>query len=154
TEAGLPFLAAVGSEFVGIFVGLGAQRIKTLFKEARALAALEGACLIFIDEIDSFARPRTSTLGMGAGMDHNATINQFLTELDGLRQKENNIAIIAATNVPEEELDPAIMRAGRFDRKLYVGRPNLNERKELFKFYLNKVMVKPSAIDMDLMARK
>ncbi|MFA5059519.1 MAG: AAA family ATPase [Candidatus Omnitrophota bacterium] len=154
TEAGLPFLSAVGSEFVGIFIGVGSQRIRTLFKEARALADIEGGCIIFIDEIDSFARPRMADKGFGGGtMDHNATINQFLTELDGLRQKENNIVVIAATNVPEEELDPAIMRAGRFDRKLYVGRPNLKERKDLFEFYLSKIKA-DTAINTKILSQK
>ncbi len=153
TEAGLPFLQAVGSEFVGIFIGLGSQRIKTLFKEARALAELEGGCIIFIDEIDSFARPRTADRGFGGSMDHNATVNQFLTELDGLRQKENNIVVLAATNVAEDELDPAIMRSGRFDRKLFVGRPNLSERKEIFKFYLSHIKTDES-VNVDILARK
>lgn len=154
TEAGLPFLAATGSEFVGIFIGIGTQRMKSLFKEARALAELEGGCIIFIDEIDSFARPRSADMGFGGGtIDHNATVNQFLTELDGLRQAENNVVVIAATNVPEAELDPAIMRAGRFDRKIYVGRPNLNERKEVFKFYLGKVKA-DSTVNIDILAQK
>jgi cell division protease FtsH len=153
TECNLPLLSAVGSEFVGMFIGLGTARMKNLFKEARALAELHGGCLIFIDEIDSFARPRREDMGFGGTMDHNATINQFLTELDGLRKTENNIVVLAATNVPENELDPAIMRAGRFDRKIYITKPNLEERKELFKFYLGRVQADP-AIDPDLLARK
>ena len=153
TEAGLPFLAAVGSEFVGIFIGVGSQRIRSLFKEARALAELEGGCIIFIDEIDSFARPRTADFGFGGSIDHNATVNQFLTEVDGLRQTENNIIVIAATNVPENELDPAIMRAGRFDRKLYVGRPNLEERKSMFNFYLSKIKTEPN-LNINILAQK
>lgn len=139
TECNLPFIPAVGSEFVGIFVGQGVERMKSLFKQARALAALEGGCIIFIDEIDSFARPRGEDRGWGGMMSHNATINQFLTELDGLRQHENNIVVIAATNVSEGDLDPAIMRAGRFDRKIHVTRPNLKEREQIFSFYLKKV---------------
>ena len=157
TEANLPFLSVVGSEFVGIFVGTGVQRMKSLFKEARTIAKIYGGCIIFIDEIDSFARPRTSIDGFGAGISHNATINQFLTELDGLRQKENNIVVIAATNVPEEELDQAIMRAGRFDRKLYVGKPNLEERNEVFRFYLSRVtsdLPLESSVNADILARK
>lgn len=153
TECGLPMLSAVGSEFVGIFIGLGAARMKSLFKEARALAAMEGGCVIFIDEIDSFARPRQADRGFGGGMDHNATVNQFLTELDGLRQSENNIVVIAATNVPEDELDPAIMRAGRFDRKIHITLPNLDERVELFKFYLSRVKTE-TGINAELLARK
>ncbi len=149
TEAGLPFLSAVGSEFVGVFVGLGASRMKSLFKEARDMAKAEGGCIIFIDEIDSFARPRTGDAGgsIGAQSDHNATINQFLTELDGLRQTENNIVVIAATNVPEEELDSAIMRSGRFDRKIEINKPTARDREELLRFYLKKISSDP-AIDI------
>lgn len=153
TECGLPLISAVGSEFVGIFVGQGAAQMKALFRQARALAQVNGGCIIFIDEIDSFARPRMADRGWGGNLSHNATINQFLTELDGLRQTENNIAIIAATNVPEDELDPAIMRAGRFDRKIYVTNPNLEERKELFQFYLSRVKADTN-IDTDLLSRK
>ncbi|MFA5087925.1 MAG: AAA family ATPase [Candidatus Omnitrophota bacterium] len=153
TECGLPLLSAVGSEFVGMFIGVGSARMKSLFKQARALAQLHGGCLIFIDEIDSFARPRGEDLGFGGVMDHNATINQFLTELDGLRKTENNIVVIAATNVPEDELDPAIMRAGRFDRKIHITRPNLKERTELFKFYLSKVKSGP-AVNPEILARR
>ena len=153
TETGLPFLAAVGSEFIGIFVGVGASKVRSLFKEARVLAEIHGGCIIFIDEIDTIARPRVGVSGMGAGMDYNATVNQLLTELDGLRQTENNIVVIAATNVPESNLDPALMRAGRFDRKIYVPKPNLEERKELFKYYLDKTEY-DTAINIDVLARK
>lgn len=154
TECGLPMISAVGSEFVGMFVGQGAAQMKSLFKQARALASLEGGCLIFIDEIDSFARPRKADMGFGGGqISHNATINQFLTELDGLRKSENNIVIIAATNVSESELDPAIMRSGRFDRKVYISRPNLEERRAIFQFYLSKIKTE-GVIDPGLLARK
>ncbi len=155
TEAGIPFLSAVGSDFVGMFVGQGAARMKSLFKQARVLARLQGGCIIFIDEIDSFARPRVQEHGFGGGTSHNATINQFLTELDGLRSAENNIIAIAATNVMESDLDAAIMRAGRFERKIYVTRPNLKERKDIFDFYLKKVTVDPAApINTGILARK
>ena len=153
TECGLPFLPAVGSDFVGIFVGQGSMHMKSLFKRARALAKLEGGCIIFMDEIDSFARPRVGVSGMGGGISHNATINQFLTEMDGLRQHESNIVVIAATNAQEYELDPAIMRAGRFDRKIHVSRPNLVEREEVFNFYLKRVKA-DSDIKPSLLARK
>jgi len=153
TEADMPFLPSVGSEFVGMFVGTGTQRMKTLFQEARTLAQVYGGCIIFIDEIDSFARPRMAEMGFGAGISHNSTINQFLTELDGLRQHENNIAILAATNVSENELDPAIMRAGRFDRKIHVTLPNLKEREELFNFYLKKIGHDDS-VRADVLAKK
>ena len=153
SECGLPLIAAVGSDFVGMFVGQGASQMRTLFKQARALAAIDGGCIIFIDEIDSFARPRMPDMGFGGGISHNATINQFLTELDGLRQTENNVVVIAATNVGEDELDTAIMRAGRFDRKIYVTLPNLEERRDLFKFYLSRVKTE-TGIDANLLARK
>ncbi|UCD15768.1 MAG: AAA family ATPase [Candidatus Omnitrophota bacterium] len=153
TETGLPFLPSVGSEFVGIFVGLGAMRIKSLFKQARTLADINGGCIVFIDEIDSIARPRVGVSGFGGGISHNATINQLLSELDGLRQEESNIVIIAATNVNEEELDPALMRAGRFDRKVYVDYPQLEDRKNLFKYYLDKTKYDPD-IDVAVLARK
>lgn len=153
TECGLPLISATGSEFIGMFVGVGTARMKSLFKEARALAELHGGCLVFIDEIDSFARPRQADQGWGGTMDRNATINQFLTELDGLRKSENNIVVIAATNSNEGDLDPAIMRSGRFERKIHVAKPNLEERKQLFDFYLKNV--KSSAdVDSNLLARK
>jgi cell division protease FtsH len=155
TETGLPFLAAVGSEFVGIFVGQGALAVKSLFKKARVLAEIHGGCLIFIDEIDTIARPRAGdSLGnIGAETAHNATINQLLAEMDGLKQVTNNIVVIAATNVDESKLDPALMRAGRFDRKLYVGRPALDDRKKLFEFYLKKTDHDLS-IDTAVLARR
>ncbi len=153
TECGLPLLSAVGSEFVGIFVGQGAAQMKSLFKQARAMAKMEGGCIIFIDEIDSFARHRMMDMGFGGATSHNATINQFLTEMDGLRQKENNIVVIGATNASEYELDAAVMRAGRLERKIYITLPNLKERKELFDFYLKKIKTDP-AVNHELLARK
>ncbi len=153
TEAGLPFLSAVGSEFVGMIVGLGAARMKSLFKHARKLAKAEGGCIIFIDEIDSFARPRTEDRGFGGITSQNATVNQFLTEMDGLRIKENNIVVLAATNIPPDQLDPAIMRSGRFDRKIYIEKPTAKEREALIKFYLTKVKADPQ-IAVELIAEK
>lgn len=154
TECGLPMISAVGSEFVGMFVGQGAARMKNLFKQARAMAKMEGGCIIFIDEIDSFARPRQADRGFGGGqISHNATINQFLTELDGLRQVENNIVVLAATNVAEDELDSAITRAGRFERKIYITKPNLEERKKLFEYYLSRVKADQTA-NAEILARK
>lgn len=154
TECGLPLLPSVGSDFVGMFVGQGTARMKSLFKQARALASIHGGCIIFIDEIDSFARPRGADMGFGGGrLDMNSTINQFLTEMDGLRNTENNVVVIAATNVGEHELDSALMRAGRFDRKIHVTRPNLKERKDIFDLYLNKVKTDVS-VDTEILARK
>jgi len=153
TETGIPFLPAVGSEFIGIFMGQGAMTVKNLFKKARVLAGIHGGCIVFIDEIDSIARPRVSPGGFGGGVSYNATINQLLAEMDGVKQSENNIVVIAATNINEAELDPALMRAGRFDRKIYVGKPGLEDRKKIFAYYLEKTQV-GSSIDVGLLARK
>lgn len=153
TEAGFPFIAKAGSEFVGTFIGVGSAKMKSMFEEARKVAKAEGGCLIFIDEIDAFARHRTEDRGFGGATDHNATVNQFLTELDGMRQAENNIVVLAATNAREDELDSAIMRAGRFDRKIYVTAPNLKEREELFQFYLSRVQHEKN-IDPAFLARR
>lgn len=153
TETGLPFLASVGSEFIGIFVGQGAARMKNIFKEARTFAELHGGCIIFIDEIDTIARPRVGIGGFGVGISYNATINQLLTELDGLRQDDNNIVVIGATNVNEKELDSALTRAGRFDRKIYVGKPGLEDRKKLFAYYLKKTTY-DSSVSTNILAMK
>jgi cell division protease FtsH len=142
-----------GSEFGGILVGIGAGKVKNLFKEARKLAELEGGCIIFIDEIDAIARPRQGDAGFGAQMDANQTVNQLLTEMDGLKDSDANVVVFGATNIPEEQLDPALMRAGRFDRKIYVDLPNLEDRKKLFAYYLSKVKCDPR-LDLDLLARK
>ncbi len=151
SESGFPFISAVGSEFVGMYMGQGSKKIKAIFKEARDMAKAEGGCIIFIDEIDSFARPRSTPQG-SAGTDHNATINQFLTELDGLKSTDNNIFVLGATNVKENELDPAVMRAGRLERKIHVTKPNVQERKEIFDFYLKKVSIEDN-IDSEILAR-
>jgi len=153
TETGLPFLATVGSEFIGMFVGVGAARIKSLFKEARVLAEIHSGCLVFIDEIDTIARPRVAVSGLGGGMSYNATVNQLLTEMDGLRQTDDNIVVIAATNVNDSDLDPALMRAGRFERKIYVNKPGLDDRKKLFEYYLSKTQFDPS-VAYDVLAKR
>ncbi len=152
-ECGLPMLTASGSEFVAMFMGQGAARIKALFSKARKISDLEGGCIIFIDEIDAFAQPRQMEKGYGATTSHNATINQFLTELDGLRHKENNIVVFAATNAGENDLDPALMRSGRFDRKIYIDKPNAKEREALIEFYLTKVQT-DGKIDIPYFAEK
>ncbi|MBI5150302.1 MAG: AAA family ATPase [Candidatus Omnitrophica bacterium] len=151
TECGLPMLPAVGSEFVAMFMGQGAARMRSLFKQARAEARIHGGCIIFIDEIDAFAQPRQTEKGLGATTSHNATINQFLTEMDGLSKRENNIVVIAATNAEEDDLDPAIMRSGRFDRKIYVEKPNTKERVALLQYYLGKVKTEKN-INIELLA--
>ncbi|MEI7999416.1 MAG: AAA family ATPase, partial [Candidatus Omnitrophota bacterium] len=135
-------------------VGEGAMKMKNIFKEARQLAKAESGCIIFFDEIDSFATPRSTDHSFGGGsISHNAAINQFLTELDGLRQQENNVVVIAATNMSEYNLDPAILRAGRIERKIYVNLPNLKERIDLFRFYLKRVTTDDS-VNAEMLGRK
>lgn len=153
TECNLPFLSVVGSELEGIIVGLGAMKIRQLFKAARNAAEINGGCLIFIDEVDSVARPRRADMGLGGQQSYNMAVNQLLAEMDGLRQKEYNIVVIAATNVPEEELDPALMRSGRFDRKIYIGLPGLDDRAALLKYYLNQVSYDRQNLRVEHLAR-
>jgi len=151
TEARLPFISMSGSEFVEIFVGVGASRVRKLFKKARDLAYGYGGCIIFVDEIDAVGRSRSySYLG---GQETNTTQNQMLAELDGLKEKEDNIVVIAATNAPEESLDPALKRPGRFDRVIYVSLPNLDDREKLFGYYLSKVKM-DKKLDIGRLARR
>ena len=151
TEARLPFISMSGSEFVEIFVGVGASRVRKLFKKAKNLAFGYGGCIIFIDEIDSIGTSRTFSF-MG-GQETNSTQNQLLAELDGLKGKEENIIIIGATNAPEESLDPALKRPGRFDRMIYITLPNLQDREKIFKYYLSKVRVEEN-VDIGRLARR
>jgi len=138
TEAGIPFISMSGSEFTEIFVGVGASRVRKLFKKARNLAYGHGACIIFIDELDAIGRQRSFSF-MGGGQETNSTQNQLLVEMDGLQEKDYNVIIIGATNAAEDVLDEALLRPGRFDRKIYIDRPNLQEREKVFEYYLNKV---------------
>ena len=151
TEAALPFLAMAASEFNEVFVGVGSSRVRQLFKKARSLAYGFGGCIIFIDELDALGMRRTFNQ-FGSG-ESNTTQNQLLVEMDGLTGKEENIIVIGATNVSEEVLDPAMLRPGRFDRKVYITKPGLAGREELFKYYLGKVKHEAS-IDIGRMARK
>jgi len=151
TEARLPFISMSGSEFVEIFVGVGASRVRKLFKKARDLAFGYGGCIIFLDEIDAIGRSRSFSF-MG-GQETNSTQNQLLAELDGLKEKGGNIVVIAATNAPEESLDPALKRPGRFDRMIYVIAPNLTDREKVFRYYLSKVKV-DEALDIGKLARR
>jgi len=151
TEARLPFISMSGSEFVEIFVGVGASRVRKLFKKARNLAYGYGGCIIFIDEIDAIGRSRSFSF-MG-GQETNSTQNQLLAELDGLKEKGDNVVIIAATNAPEESLDPALKRPGRFDRMIYVISPNLEDREKVFRYYLGKVSVE-EGLDIGRLARR
>jgi cell division protease FtsH len=153
TECNMPFLSVVGSELEGIFVGMGAMKIRKLFKHARELAEMQGGCIIFVDEVDSVARPRRAGVGLGGAESYNMAVNQLLAEMDGLRQKEYNVIVIAATNVNENELDPALMRAGRFDRKIYIGLPKLQDRQALFQFYLKNISYDRQEVQFDRLAR-
>jgi cell division protease FtsH len=131
-ESGVPFFSLSGSEFVEMFVGLGAARVRDLFKQAKEKAP----CIIFIDELDALGKARG--VGMAGGHDEREqTLNQLLVELDGF---DANVGVIlmAATNRPEI-LDPALMRPGRFDRQVLVDRPDKTGRVDILKIYLEKV---------------
>jgi cell division protease FtsH len=153
TEAGLPFISMSGSEFVEMFVGVGAGRIRSLFKKARELAELKGGCIIFIDEIDAVGAQRAADAGFGGQTETNTTLNQLLVEMDGLKEKDLNIVIIGATNMAETFLDSALLRPGRFDRKIYVDMPNLEDRKKLLAYYLRKVKYDENDVKIDRLAR-
>ncbi|OGX10732.1 MAG: hypothetical protein A2351_07000 [Omnitrophica bacterium RIFOXYB12_FULL_50_7] len=151
TEAGLPFLSMAASEFNEIFVGVGASRVRQLFKKAQRLAYGFGGCIVFIDELDAMGQRRTfNQFGSGEG---NTTQNQLLVAMDGLSDKAENIIVIGATNASEDILDPALLRPGRFDRKVYIKKPNLEGRESLFRFYLSKIKYE-AAIDCKRLARK
>ncbi len=151
TEADLPFISMSGSEFVEVFVGVGASRVRKLFQKAKDLAFGYGGCIIFIDEIDAIGRSRTFSF-MG-GQETNSTLNQLLAEMDGLKGKEENIVVIGATNAQEEHLDQALLRPGRFDRKFVVTKPSQEDREELFRFYFKKVKVEEN-LDVGRLARR
>ncbi|MDD5246509.1 MAG: AAA family ATPase [Candidatus Omnitrophica bacterium] len=153
TEARLPFISMSGSEFVEMFVGVGAGRIRSLFKNARQLAEMEGGCLIFIDEIDAVGAQRSSDSGFGGQTETNTTLNQLLVEMDGLKEKDVNIVIIGATNMPEYFLDAALLRPGRFDRKIYVDKPSLEDRQKLLAYYLKNVQHDAKDVNIPRLAR-
>ncbi len=151
TEAGLPFLSMAASEFNEVFVGVGSSRVRSLFKKARSLAYGFGGCIIFIDELDAMGRRRE--FNQFGGSESNNTQNQLLVEMDGLTGKAENVIVIGATNASEDILDPALLRPGRFDRKVYITKPGLEGREALFKYYLSKVK-HDSSIDVPRVARK
>jgi len=153
TETKLPFISMSGSEFVEMFVGVGAGRVRSLFKKAQQLAELEGGCIIFIDEIDAIGAQRSLDQGFGGTTEHNTTLNQLLVEMDGLKDKDYNIILIGATNAPENYLDPALLRPGRFDRKIIVDKPNLEDRGKLFAYYLKSVKYNAQDVKIDRLAR-
>jgi len=152
TESNLPFLSMSGSEFIEMFVGVGASRVRKLFKQAQQLAYVEGGCIVFIDELDAVGAQRAVDRGFGGQTESNTTLNQLLIEMDGMKEKDYNIVVIGATNAPEGFLDVALLRPGRFDRKIYVDLPNLEEREKLFEYYLKEVKYDTS-IDRKRLAR-
>ncbi|NYS23687.1 ATP-dependent metallopeptidase FtsH/Yme1/Tma family protein [Rhodobacteraceae bacterium 2376] len=144
-EAGVPFFSISGSEFVEMFVGVGAARVRDLFEQARKAAP----CIIFIDELDAMGK-RRGVGGFGGGHDEKEqTLNQLLAELDGFDPREG-IVLLAATNRPEI-LDPALMRAGRFDRQVVVDRPDKTGRAAILKVHLRKISLEPD-LDVDAVA--
>lgn len=151
TEAGLPFLSMAASEFNEVFVGVGSSRVRKLFGKAKSLAYGFGGCIIFIDELDAMGRTRT--FNQFGGAETNTTQNQLLVEMDGLGSRQENIVVIGATNAPEDVLDPALLRPGRFDRKVYITKPGLEGREAIFRLYLNKVKHEAS-VDVARLARK
>lgn len=150
-EAGLPFLSMAASEFNEVFVGVGSSRVRNLFKKARSLAYGFGGCIIFIDEMDALGHKRV--FNQFSGAETNTTQNQLLVEMDGLTGKAENVIVIGATNANEEVLDEALLRPGRFDRKVYITKPGLEGREQLFKFYLSKVKFDAN-VDIGRLARK
>ncbi len=145
-EAGVPFFSISGSDFVEMFVGVGASRVRDLFEQGKKHAP----CIIFIDEIDAVGRHRGA--GMGGGHDEREqTLNQLLVEMDGFESNEG-VIIIAATNRPDV-LDPAILRPGRFDRRITVPRPDLKGRLGILHVHTRKVPLAPPGIDLEIIAR-
>jgi len=146
-EAQVPFFSLSGSDFVEMFVGVGASRVRDLFKQAKEKAP----AIVFIDEIDAIGRARGRSASMGANDERENTLNQLLTEMDGFGTN-SGVIILAATN-RADVLDRALMRAGRFDRQIYVDMPDLNERKEIFKVHLKPIKVDKN-IDIDFLAKQ
>ena len=146
-EANVPFFSMSGSDFVEMFVGVGASRVRDLFRQAKEKAP----CIIFIDEIDAVGRARGKNPNMGGNDERENTLNQLLTEMDGFGTN-SGIIVIAATN-RADILDKALLRAGRFDRQIHVDLPDLNERKEVFKVHLKPLKLDQS-VEIDTLARQ
>ena len=146
-EAGVPFFSMSGSDFVEMFVGVGASRVRDLFQQAKS----KSPCIIFIDEIDAVGRARSKNPAMGGNDERENTLNALLTEMDGFGTN-SGIIILAATN-RVDMLDSALLRAGRFDRQINVDLPDLNERKEVFMVHLKPLKLDPS-VDVDFLARQ
>lgn len=146
-EAGVPFFSMSGSDFVEMFVGVGASRVRDLFRQAKEKAP----CIIFIDEIDAVGRARSKNPSMGGNDERENTLNALLTEMDGFGTN-SGVIILAATN-RADMLDSALLRAGRFDRQIHVDLPDLSERKAIFQVHLKPVKVDKS-LDVDNLARQ
>ena len=146
-EAGVPFFSMGGSDFVEMFVGVGASRVRDLFRQAKEKAP----CIIFIDEIDAVGRARSKNPAMGGNDERENTLNALLTEMDGFGTN-SGVIILAATN-RVDMLDKALLRAGRFDRQISVDLPDLTERKEIFNVHLRKVKI-DHTVDIDFISRQ
>lgn len=146
-EAQVPFFSLSGSDFVEMFVGVGASRVRDLFKQAKEKAP----AIIFIDEIDAIGRARGKNNNFGSNDERENTLNQLLTEMDGFGTN-SGVIILAATN-RADVLDGALMRAGRFDRQIYVDMPDINERKEIFQVHLKPIKLEPG-IDIDFLSKQ
>ena len=146
-EANVPFFSLSGSDFVEMFVGVGASRVRDLFRQAKE----KTPCIVFIDEIDAVGRARSNRAAFSGNDERESTLNQLLTEMDGFGSN-SGIIILAATN-RVDVLDQALLRAGRFDRQIHVDLPDLNERKEIFGVHLRPIKVDES-LDIDLLARQ
>ncbi|WP_029903149.1 ATP-dependent zinc metalloprotease FtsH [Prevotella sp. 10(H)] len=146
-EANVPFFSLSGSDFVEMFVGVGASRVRDLFKQAKE----KSPCIIFIDEIDAIGRARGRNVNMGSNDERENTLNQLLTEMDGFGTN-SGIIILAATN-RADILDKALLRAGRFDRQITVDLPDVNDRKEIFKVHLRPVKI-DDTVDVEFLARQ
>lgn len=146
-EAGVPFFSMSGSDFVEMFVGVGASRVRDLFRQAKEKAP----CIIFIDEIDAVGRARSQSPAMGGNDERESTLNALLTEMDGFGTN-SGVIVLAATN-RADVLDKALLRAGRFDRQISVDLPDLNERKAIFEVHLRPIK-KDSSVDIEMLARQ
>ena len=146
-EAGVPFFSMSGSDFVEMFVGVGASRVRDLFRQAKE----KSPCIIFIDEIDAVGRARSQSPAMGSNDERESTLNALLTEMDGFGTN-SGVIVLAATN-RADMLDKALLRAGRFDRQIHVDLPDLTERKEIFQVHLKPVKI-DDTVDIDLLARQ
>lgn len=146
-EANVPFLSISGSDFVEMFVGVGASRVRDLFEQAKQKAP----CIVFIDEIDAIGRARGRNAGFSGNDERENTLNQLLTEMDGF-QTNAGVIVLAATN-RADILDKALMRAGRFDRQIEVGLPEIHERKQIFDVHLRKLKLDPD-LDREFLARQ